>query len=69
MSVLLKAGDWNSMRIIVTGPHYTVFLNGTQILDWTSDSTTPSGPIGLQLHANKEMTVHFRNLKMTEKKG
>jgi len=68
VAALLKVGEWNSMRIIVTGPHYTVFLNATQILDWTSESTTTSGPIGLQLHANKEMTVHFRNLKLTEKK-
>jgi hypothetical protein len=66
---LLKVGEWNSMRIIVTGPRYTVFLNGTQVLDWTSNSATASGPIGLQLHPGKEMSVHFRNLKVTEKKN
>jgi hypothetical protein len=65
VAALLKPGEWNSIRITAIGPHYTVVLNGTQVLDWKSETTITEGPIGVQLHPAKEMVTHFRNLKIT----
>ena len=63
---LLKLDDWNSMKIRVVGPTYTVWLNGQQVMTYTSENMPEKGPIGLQLHPNNEMTVAFRNLKVGE---
>ena len=60
---LLKLKDWNSMKISAIGGRYQVWLNGKQVLDFTSDSAVKEGPIGIQLHAGKEMEIDYRNLK------
>lgn len=60
---LLKINAWNAMRIRATGPKYEVWLNGTHIMTYTSESAPKEGPVGLQLHGNKVMEISFRNLK------
>lgn len=63
---LLKPKGWNSLKIKANGPVYTVWLNGKQVLDYTSDTAIAEGPIGLQVHPNKEMTIEFRNILCAE---
>jgi hypothetical protein len=63
---LLKTNDWNSMKIQVVDQTYTVWLNGQEVMTYTSENMPEKGPIGLQLHPNNEMTVAFRNLKVGE---
>jgi len=63
---LLKPQDWNNMKIRVVGQTYTVWLNGKEVMTYTSENMPEKGPIGLQLHPNNEMTVAFRNLKVGE---
>lgn len=64
---LLKQGDWNTMRIVAKGNAYSVDLNGKHILDYTSETAKEKGPIGLQVHPNKQMTIEFKNITVEEK--
>lgn len=61
---LLKKNDWNTMKIRLVDQTYTVWLNGQQVMTYTSENMPEKGPIGLQLHPNNEMTIAFRNLKV-----
>jgi hypothetical protein len=59
---VLKPGEWNTFRITAKGAHYLVTLNGKQVLDYTSETSIPEGPIGFQVHPGVEMKVEFRKL-------
>lgn len=59
---LLKANEWNHMRIEARGLVYTVFLNGSKVVTYTSETGKTSGPIGLQLHPKNEMAIDFRGI-------
>ncbi len=61
-----KVGEWNHLRIIVTGKRIQTFLNGEPFVDYESITLSDSGPIGLQLHGNVHMAVQFRNIKIKE---
>jgi hypothetical protein len=63
---LLKLDDWNHMRIEVRGMEYAVSLNGKKVMTYTSDTGKPKGPLGLQLHGGKDMSIDYRNLKIAE---
>lgn len=63
---LLKTKDWNTMRIQLVGETYTVWLNGQEVLNYTSENMPEKGPIGLQLHPNNEMTIAFKNIEIRE---
>lgn len=64
---LLKHDDWNHMKIEVSGMKYVCHLNGKKVMSYTSDTGLKKGPIGLQLHGGKEMSIDFKNIKVTEK--
>ncbi len=64
---LLKHDDWNHMRVEVTGKEYVCYLNGKKVMTYKSDTAIEKGPIGLQLHAGKEMSIDFKNIKVEEK--
>ena len=61
-----KVGDWNHLKIILTGKRIQTFLNGEPFVDYTGIAINDEGPIGLQLHAGRVMKVHFRNIKVKE---
>lgn len=61
---ILKADDWNTMKIQLIGETYTVWLNGQEVMNYTSENMPEKGPIGLQLHPNNEMSIAFRNIKI-----
>ena len=63
---LLKAKDWNRMKIRAMGPKYTVWLQGKEVMNYESKSAKKVGPIGIQLHGNKNMSIDFRNLLLKE---
>lgn len=61
---LLKTDDWNRIRIVAKGGHYTISLNGEVVLDSDLPGYNEPGPIGLQVHPGvKDMKVEFRNLR------
>ncbi len=63
---LLKHDGWNTMTIVAKGKDYTVWLNGSFVMSYRSDSAVKKGPIGLQLHQNNEMSIGFRNIRIAE---
>ena len=63
---LLKAKDWNQVRIRAIGKKYTVWLQGEEVMNYESASAIPEGPIGIQLHGNRNMGIDFRNLQIGE---
>ena len=62
-AALLKSGEWNRIRLAAKGDTFTVWLNGQQVSQYTSDKYREPAPIGLQIHANVEMKVEFRDLR------
>lgn len=63
---LLRPKEWNTMKIKAVGSMYTVWLNGKQVLEYTSSDVPEQGPIGLQLHGGKDMVASFRNIRIAE---
>lgn len=61
---LLKMKDWNQMRIEVRGMDYVVHLNGKKVMSYTTDTGKAKGPIGIQLHAKRDMTIDYRDIKI-----
>ena len=68
------AGQWNSMDITANGPHITVVLNGTKIVDANLERfknhakehpglLRKTGHLGLQSHTNR---VEFRHIYVKE---
>ncbi|OHE77734.1 MAG: hypothetical protein A2107_15100 [Verrucomicrobia bacterium GWF2_62_7] len=78
---LWKKGEWNHLRARIEGdvPHIQVWMNGTQIVDWTDvanhlvDGAT-DGMIAVQAHFSNEKTPRwvaggfhrFRNIAVKE---
>ncbi len=63
---LLKLDDWNSIQVKAVGNHYTAWLNGKEVMQYTSETASEEGPVGFQLHGNKEMSIEYRNILISE---
>ena len=63
---VLKVGEWNTIKVKAVGEQYTVWINGQEVLDYTSSGVPEKGPVGLQLHPGNEMEVSFRNVRIAE---
>ena len=63
---VLKLTDWNAMTIVAKGNNYTAWLNGVYIMSYDSDSAEEKGPIGIQLHGNREMSCKYRKIRLAE---
>lgn len=62
----LSLTDWNTIKVQVIGNTYTTWLNGTEVMTYESDTIIPEGPIGIQVHPKREMSVDFRNILALE---
>jgi hypothetical protein len=63
---ILKLKDWNTMKVKVVGSTYTVWLNGVEVMTYTSENMPASGPVGFQLHPGNEMSCSFKNIRLAE---
>ena len=63
---LLKMDDWNHMRIEVRGMEYICWLNGKKVMTYTSNTGKAKGPIGIQLHPDRDMSIDYRDIKIVE---
>ncbi len=63
---LLKMKDWNTVKVKAVQNKYTVWLNGKEVMNYTLQNAKLTGPIGLQLHANREMSIHFKNISLAK---
>ena len=61
---LLKLDDWNEMTIIAKGNNYTTWLNGQHVMTYNSESAGERGPVGIQLHGNREMEIWYQDIRM-----
>lgn len=59
---LLKPKGWNKMMIQAIGKEYKVWLQGELVMTYSSDSAIAEGPIGIQLHGNRVMSIDYRKL-------
>ncbi|WP_202928096.1 3-keto-disaccharide hydrolase [Cyclobacterium salsum] len=64
VKALLKTDEWNTMKVKVIDQTYTVWLNGEEVMTYTSENMPEKGPIGLQLHPNNEMSIAFKNIQV-----
>lgn len=65
---LLKMNDWNTLKAKAVGNKYTAWLNGKEVMNYTLEDANLTGPIGLQLHPGRDMTIQFKNIKAEELK-
>ncbi|MBE9518529.1 MAG: DUF1080 domain-containing protein [Bacteroidetes bacterium] len=63
-----KVGDWNHLKVIVSGKRIQTILNDEPMVDYTGIALVDEGPIGLQLHGGVHMSVKFNNIKVRELK-
>ena len=59
---VLKQNDWNEMEAEALGNRYRVWLNGKQVMDYTMENANLSGPVGLQLHAKRDMEIWYKSI-------
>lgn len=66
---LIKAGDWNTCRIVAKGNRLQHYINGVLMSDVTDDDETNrkmSGVLGVQVHVGPPMKVEYRNILLKE---
>jgi len=63
---LLKMSDWNTLKAKAVGNTYTAWLNGKEVMNYTLENANLEGPIGIQLHPGRDMTIQFKNIKVAE---
>jgi hypothetical protein len=59
-----KLGEWNKLRIVVTGKRIQTFLNDEPFVDYQAITIPDTGQIGLQLHGGVHQKMRFRNLSL-----
>lgn len=59
-----KLGEWNKLRIVVSGKRIQTFLNDEPFVDYTAINFPAKGQIGLQLHQGVHQKVLFRNIHL-----
>jgi hypothetical protein len=63
---ILKVEGWNTLKVKADGRLYTIWLNGKQVNHYQSSTAIEKGPVGLQLHAGKDMEIRFKNFRIAE---
>ena len=63
---LLRKNEWNQMKIRAIGSKYTVWLQEEEVMSYESTSAKKIGPIGIQLHGNRNMAIDFKNIEIRE---
>jgi Domain of Unknown Function (DUF1080) len=65
-NALVKKDDWNEFVITAKGPHVTIDLNGTRVIDRSDEKFDKEGIIALQVHAGPSMEVRYKDLEIKE---
>ncbi len=64
VAALLNQTGWNKLTVVAVGQNYSAWLNGKEVMSYDSESAIKKGPIGLQLHPNREMDISFRKITL-----
>ena len=63
---VLKEGEWNTMKIRMSGDQLTSWLNGVEMVSITDEKIgAGEGSIALQIHDGGGIRVKWRNIKIT----
>jgi hypothetical protein len=65
-ALMKPEGKWNTFRLRAQGPVFTVWINGTQAVQFTDEGFPRAAPIGIQIHAGLEMKIEYRNIRLAE---
>ena len=61
----LKMGEWNTMKILVTGDAVTTWLNGVKMVRLVDEEIGKGkGAVALQIHDGGGIRVKWRNIKL-----
>lgn len=63
---LLKMDEWNTIKAKAIGNTYKVWLNGKEVMNYTLEDANLEGPIGIQLHPNRKMSIQFKDILAAE---
>ncbi len=65
---LIKADDWNSLRIVCKDNQIEIFVNGEKTIQYSeTDEAIPSyGIIGLQIHSGPPTEAWYRNIRVRQ---
>jgi len=64
---VVKAGDWNAMRVVARGNRLQHFVNGelmSEVIDEQPDKRRFEGVLALQLHAGPPMKIEVKNIRL-----
>ena len=62
---VLKADDWNIMRVMVKGDEVTTWLNGVQMIFLKDEKIgSVDGQIALQIHSGGGVKVRWKNINL-----
>lgn len=66
----LKMGEWNTMKIRVSGDQVTTWLNGREMITLKDEKIgAADGQIALQIHSGGGIKVRWKNIKLVPLKG
>jgi hypothetical protein len=65
-ALLKSGGEWNTFRLRAQGSVFTVWINGTQAVEFTDEGFPGPAPLGLQIHGGLKMKVEYRNIRLAE---
>ena len=62
----VKMGEWNTLKIRMSGDTLTSWLNGTEMVTLTDEKIgAGEGSIALQIHDGGGIKVRWRNIKLS----
>jgi hypothetical protein len=65
-ALMKPASEWNTFRLRAKGSVFTVWINGTQSVQFTDEGFPGLAPLGLQIHRGLPMRVEYRNIRLAE---
>jgi hypothetical protein len=65
-ALMKPEGRWNTFRLRAQGPVFTVWINGTQAVQFTDEGFSGPAPLGIQIHGGLKMKIEYRNIRLAE---
>jgi hypothetical protein len=59
---ILKTEGWNHMEAEAFGDRYRVWFNGVFVMDYKLEEANIQGPVGIQLHSNRNMEILYKDI-------
>jgi len=63
---VLKMNGWNTIEAQAIDNNYKVWINGEHVMDYDLEDANLIGPVGIQLHPNREMEIWFKDISIAK---